>query len=250
MMSTGSTSNVFHNGDGCGDIYYEYGKNNIFQTINSVSNIFFIISGCSIIHKAKSKNIQNSGLCLIITGILSFVYHSSSKSGGFLLDISGMVLWGTSLLLNALNLTKIGSFKCKVLASMVGVCIISFIHYLMELDYAPIYVWNIWSLCFTALMIAAAVIPIHVGYKHKMLNCKYIRRVIIAISMIGFGFFWTQMIHILCDKRTLTVEYLFPFHSLWHLFASIAAYLMMTLLDEVNRVVKRMSYKKSDIVIV
>ena len=90
----GSTSSIFHNGDACGDKTLIIGDVNIFQTINSISSIFNVIVGISTIYNAKSSNIQQSGLCLIITAIFSFVYHSTSKSSGFVLDILGMIIWG------------------------------------------------------------------------------------------------------------------------------------------------------------
>ena len=95
----GSTSSIFHNGDACGDMLVNIGDTNIFQIINSISNIFHVMTGIMIMKRAKSSNIQQSGLCLIITAIFSFVYHSTSKSSGFILDILGLVIWGISFCL-------------------------------------------------------------------------------------------------------------------------------------------------------
>ena len=246
----GSTSSTFHNGDACGDKILMVGNGNIFQLINSISNIFHVIVGISTIYNAKSSNIQQSGLCLIITAIFSFVYHSTSKSSGFILDILGMIIWGISLVYNGLCLLNLANLKCKILSSMIGVYIIIFIHYLMEFNYSPIYVWYIWALHFAILMTIASLIPIYIGFKNKMLNMHYIKRIIIAILTISFGFVWTQLIHIFCDQNTLTINIFFPFHSLWHLFAAIAAYLMMSLLDDVNLVIKRNNYKKNDSILI
>lgn len=244
-VASGSTSNYFHNGDGCGDIIYMHNKN-MLQIINSISNIFHVIAGLRIIYRARSNNIQTSGLCLIITAIFSFVYHSTSKSSGFILDVLGMVIWGTSLVYNGLSLLSFSDFRCKVISTMGGVYIVSCIHYLMELDFTPIRVWYIWSFHFTLLMIVSSIIPIYIGFMNNMINMHYIKQIILALFMIGIGVLWTQLIHVFCDKTTLNVNYFFPFHSLWHLFAAIAGYLMMSLLDEVNIVVKRNSYKKDD----
>ena len=58
MTHQGSSSYVFHNGDGCGDIILEYGHHNLLQCINTVSNLFHIMSGCGIMFGAKSANMQ------------------------------------------------------------------------------------------------------------------------------------------------------------------------------------------------
>ena len=245
MSSHSSVSGTFHNGDACGDLMYEWESNNKLQTINSISNIFFLISGYLVIYKSKSHNMQRSGLSIIITGILSCVYHSNSKSSGFVLDVLGMIIWGISLMFNAFTLFRVSPFRALVLSSMIGLYILLTVHYLIETGYSPVTVWYIWSFHFAAMMVTASAIPMYVGWQYNMINAHYIKRILVAILMIGIGFGWTQAIHLLCGNG-LTVDYFFPFHSLWHLFAAIASYLMMGLLDEVNGVVRKLSYKKSD----
>lgn len=240
-----SISGFFHNGDGCGDLLYEWNANNKLQIINVLSNICFLISGYLIIYRTKSQNMQYSGLCIVITGILSSVYHSNSKSSGFILDVLGMIIWGISLMFNAFSLIGIHPFRATTISTMIGVSILLTVHYLIEIGYSPITVWYIWSFHFAVMMGTAALIPLYVGWQYNMLDANYMKRIVVAVSMIGIGFGWTQVIHILCGK-TLTVNYFFPFHSLWHFFAAIASYLMMVLLDEVNVVAERRRYKKSD----
>ena len=146
---------------------------------------------------------------------------------------------------NAMTLIDMPSFRALTISSMTGVNILLTVHYLIEMEWSPITVWYIWSLYFLILIVTASAIPLFVGWKYKMMNKHFKQRIVIAVLMMAIGGGWTQIIHIVCDEE-LKIDYFFPFHSLWHFFAAIASYLVMTLLDEVNVAVQRGCYKKSD----
>ena len=243
-------SYLFLNGDGCGDIHVLMGESNVFQMFNVLSNICYIIHGYIVFRYAKCDTIQFSGFCFSIIGICSTVYHSTSKSCGFLMDILGIIIFIISLLYNSLLMASYNKmntiFACKkkmninITCLLVGIITLINIHYAMEFHFSSFIVWYIWVFHAAIIVFTSIFILLHISFKKNILNRSHFIKIARMLMYLIIAGLFTQIIHYVCKPMNnyetigVNISIVFPFHSIWHLFSSISGYILLTLMDDIS----------------
>jgi hypothetical protein len=192
----------------------------IAKPAESWSNIGFVIVGIYLIRLAlqeKRKNLSLVGLCSILVGIGSFIYHATATRWGQVLDVSAMMwLLSLPLVLNAGRLGYLEENKIKIaygLFSLVSTIFIAF--------------FTKWGIAYFGFFVVLGILSEWKLYKlnkpHNNVKVSY-KPYLQLLGTFGFAFaIWlTDTFKIICNPD----NHIFNGHAAWHLLCAVAVYYM------------------------
>lgn len=181
----------------------------INEPFNAWSNLGYLLIGLFIIFQAINSTEKKYGIVVVLTGLVSFIYHSTNNFFTQYFDYLGMLIlvayvlsFNISRLKKNLNLIN---FYLGWLLSFLLITLNVFL--MMKIPIQLIIVFG----CFSVV-----IFEFYNGYKEQSLK-KY-KYFLLSFSLITVG----QIFAILDSKRIFCPnELLFTGHVLWHIFGSL-----------------------------
>ncbi|MCO4792413.1 MAG: ceramidase domain-containing protein [Bacteriovoracaceae bacterium] len=186
----------------------------ITKPAESWSNIGFVLIGAYLIHKASKSNRKNLslvGICSILVGIGSFIFHATATRWGQVLDVSAMMwLLSLPLVLNGARLKVLKDSQVKMAYALFSLLSTVFITFFTK-----------WGIAYFGVFVAVGVfseLKLFLNKANKVNYKPYIK--LLVTFFVALGIWITDTFKIICDPN----NHIFNGHAAWHLLCALAVY--------------------------
>ncbi|GAA5531417.1 ceramidase domain-containing protein [Herpetosiphon gulosus] len=195
----------------------------IRQPVNTWSSLSFVLSGLIVIRFGFTDRLENKnknfitkyigfpilfGIALIIIGIGSTFYHASLTFIGQFMDVFGMYLIATFMIIYVIS-RKINKIKIMliayVLSNILLALLLVFIPELRRYAFAII------------IVIGLAMETLYIKKSDSYINTRYIKIAITSMA-IAFAIWITDITKIICSPYSI-----YQGHAIWHLLGALSS---------------------------
>ena len=156
-----------------------------------------------------------AGVILIVIGLGSFFYHATLSYLGQFLDVLGMYLLGTFLILGALYRSGQVSFRLATTTFLAANLVLSVVQYAVP---------DARRTLFALLLIPGLVLeslPSTTGPATSGWRLRYLAPAI-GLVVVAFAFWLIDQLEVVCDPGAI-----WQGHGIWHVLTAISAYLLV-----------------------
>ena len=194
------------------------------QPVDAITSLAFIVLGAWTLGARRGQPgpgtlehrlVPIAGVILIIIGFGSFVYHATLSYVGQFLDVFGMYLLGTFLILGALYRSGKVSFRLAAATFLEVNLVLAVVQYAVP---------DARRVLFAFLLIPGLVLeslPSTTGPATSGWRLRYLAPAF-GLLVVAFAFWLVDQAGVVCDPAAL-----WQGHGLWHLLTAIAAYLLV-----------------------